>query len=210
MRFPTLIGVLALCALAPARGLPASRAELERLMQGMASSPGVVARFTETKHLALLAEPLESRGTLYFIPPDRLVREVTRPGASRLVIDGGRLAIQDEAGGQEVDLAGNPIAREVIENFVALFAGDLAALERRYQVDFEVATPRWKLRLVPRAAAMRRLIARVEIRGDGSGMRELAMFEQDGDRTETRLLEVDPRHRFTSEELRRLFGAPAR
>jgi hypothetical protein len=209
MRFPTLVALLpplVLCLGPSALGGPDSSGELSRLMNGMARRPGVVARFVETKHLALLEEPIESRGVLYFAPPDRLVREVESPALSRLVIDGDRLAMRDRAGNQDVDLGSNPIAREVVENFVVLFGGDLAALERRYEIGFESAAEGWRLRLVPRAATVRRLIARVEIRGDASGMRELSLFEQDGDRSVTRLLEVDSDHRFTPEELRVLFG----
>ncbi len=206
MRRSTLLVLLAVCALAPLRAPAEARAELEQLMRGMASSPGVIARFVETKHLSLLDRPLESQGILYFVPPDRMVREVTRPGSSRLVIDRGRLAIRDEAGAQDLDLERNPLVREVIDSFIVLFGGDLPALERRYQLDFEVAEPSWRLLLVPRASTVRRLIARVEIRGDRTGLRELSLFEQDGDRSVTRLVEVDARHRFTERELGELFG----
>jgi hypothetical protein len=211
MRFPTMAAVaVALCAAGSARSPAQPPADLEALMRGMAGSPGVVARFVETKHLALLEAPLESRGVLYFVPPDRLVRHVLAPGTSRMRMDRGRLEIRDEAGRQQIDLAGHPIAREIVESFVVLFAGDLAALERRYQVEFEAepgeAASGWRLRLVPRAGAVRRLIERVEIRGDAAGMRELTLFEEDGDRSVTRLVEVDASHRFTADEVRMLFG----
>ena len=50
---------------------------LDDLLGHMATTRGVVADFREIKTLKLLDSPLESRGTIYFIPPDRLAR-VTR------------------------------------------------------------------------------------------------------------------------------------
>ena len=57
---------------------------LEGLMAGMASARGVVAEFHETKEIALLRAPIESRGVLHFVPPDRLVRRVVDPAPSEL------------------------------------------------------------------------------------------------------------------------------
>jgi outer membrane lipoprotein-sorting protein len=105
---------------------------LEALMKGMAGASGVVARFREEKRLALLSEPVESRGTLYFVPPNRLSRETTEPSASRLVIDGNRVSFRDAAGGDAMDLSASPIAREYVSNFIVLFNGDLDALRERY------------------------------------------------------------------------------
>src|SRR5512138_2290844 len=115
-----------LCLALPAGGAPQSDspATLEALMRGMAGASGVEAHFREEKRLALLSEPVESRGTLYFVPPNRLSRETSEPSRSRLVIDGDRVSFDDAAGGNTVDLSASPIAREYVANFVVLFNGD--------------------------------------------------------------------------------------
>ena len=120
-------------------------------MRGMAGATGVVARFREEKRLALLSEPLESRGTLTFVPPNRLSRETSEPSASRLVIDGDRVFFRDAAGSDAVDLSASPIAREYVANFVVLFNGDLDALRRRYDPKFSADAKGWRLVLTPRA-----------------------------------------------------------
>ena len=135
------LALLALLAAASAGAespaIPSGPLTLEALMQRMASTTGVRAEFREEKTLALLESPLVSEGTLYFIPPSRMARITTRPGASALVIDGERMSYTDEAGASDMDLAGNRVARTIVENFVVLFAGDLAALRERYRVEFE-------------------------------------------------------------------------
>jgi outer membrane lipoprotein-sorting protein len=182
---------------------------LEILMQGMASTTGVRAAFREEKQLALLDAPLVSEGMLYFVPPARLARITTQPGASALVIDGGRLSFTDATGVSDVNLAGNRVARTLVENFVVLFAGDLAALRERYDVAFEAKGESWRIRLVPKAAPLATFIASVELSGEGPALTEMELREADGDRTLTRFERVETGARFTPEELARLFSPGA-
>jgi len=206
---PGLLALLALLAAASAGAeppaIPGGELTLEALMQRMASTTGVRAEFREEKTLALLETPLVSEGELYFIPPSRMARITTRPGRSSLVIDGQKMSYTDEAGASDVDLAGNRVARTIADNFVVLFAGDLAALRERYQVAFVSEHPRWRIGLTPRAAPLSQFIASVELRGDGPALEQIAILEADGDRTVTRFRNVETDTRFSPEELARLF-----
>jgi outer membrane lipoprotein-sorting protein len=205
------LAALALLCAAPAAAdagaaaIPSGPLTLEKLMQRMSSTSGVRAAFREEKRLAVLDAPLVSEGMLYFIPPARMARITTRPGASKLVIDGGRLSYTDEAGASDVDLASNRVARALVENFVVLFSGDLAALRERYDVTFEVEELHWRMRLVPKAAPLATFIESVELHGDGPVLEAMAVRESDGDRTDTRFERVETDTRFTPEELARLF-----
>jgi len=185
--------------------VPQGPLTLEALMQRMAATSGVRAEFREEKTLALLESPLVSEGTLYFIPPSRMARITTRPGASKLVIDGQRMSYSDEAGASDVDLAGNRVARTIVENFVVLFSGDLAALRERYRVDFAAEKLRWRLQLTPKAAPLSQFLASVEMKGDGPALEEMAIREADGDLTVTRFRRVETDVHFAPGELARLF-----
>jgi hypothetical protein len=57
----------------------AAALELGELLRGMASAPGVHARFHETKEIALLSAPIEADGEIFFVPPRRFARITTRP-----------------------------------------------------------------------------------------------------------------------------------
>jgi outer membrane lipoprotein-sorting protein len=207
-----LLALLSLLAAASAAAEPPAVLQgpltLETLMQRMAATSGVRAEFREEKTLALLEAPLVSEGTLYFIPPARMARITTRPGASRLVIDGERMSYTDETGASDVDLAGNRVARSIVENFVVLFAGDLAALQDRYRVEFTARHRVWRIHLTPKAAPLSEFLASVEMQGEGPALEQMAMREADGDLTVTRFQRVETDVRFTPEELARLF-APA-
>ncbi len=174
----------------------------------MASTPGVVAEFVETKHLALLDAPLITRGKLYFIPPRRLARHTEAPGKSTLIIDGDRLIFSDETGEQRLDLASNPIARVFVDNFIVLFNGDRKGLERRYETKFAIEGEDWSLDLRPKHAPLNEAISAVRMVGNGAGMRKMTMTESGGDRTVTEFVEVDTGHRFSDAEIAAVFSAP--
>jgi hypothetical protein len=201
--------VLPGAAFAADAGIPLTISEL---LRGMRSASGVVAEFTETKQLALLSSPLEARGVIYFLPPDRLVREVSSPGHSRLVVDGDKVRFDDEAGQKAMDLSASPIARQMVDSFVVLFNGDEARLNELYKVEFRAdGGSAWHLRLEPHSMPLNRMISSFELSGDGPHIDRMEMAEPDGDRTVTVFGKTEVDHRFGTDELAALFGAlPAR
>jgi hypothetical protein len=180
---------------------------LDDLLSHMAKTSGVVAEFREVKTLKLLDAPLETRGTVYFAPPDRLARVTREPAETRLVLDGGRMRYQDAAGARDVDLADNPVARAFADNLIVLWRGDKAALEKIYALDFRADGARWQLALTPRGSPLDRFVRTIQLRGDGPAMREMEVVETDGDRTQTFFEKTDVAHVFGEEEARAIFGA---
>jgi outer membrane lipoprotein-sorting protein len=198
-----IVSAQAAAAAAPQAG----ELTLELLMTRMAATSGVVAAFVEQKEIQLLREPLETRGHLYFVPPDRLARITESPGATRLVISGGQLEFRDEAGSDSVDLSDNPMARQFVDNFIVLFSGDLAELQRRYTVDFSAGDGAWQLLLTPRRAPLRDLIRSISLKGRGQALHVMELIETDGDRTHTRFDSIEVDHRFSTDEIERYFSA---
>jgi hypothetical protein len=192
----------------PAAGQAAAH-DLSSLLAGMRSATGVVAEFTETKALALLSEPLESAGVIYFVPPDRLVRVVSSPGRSRLVVDGDKVRFEDQTGSKALDMSGSPVARQLVDSFVVLFNGDEKRLKELYEASFSADGAQWKLHLVPRSAPLDRMIASFDLTGTGARIDRMDAVEPDGDRTVTRFGVTDVQHQFTDKELADLFGAPS-
>ncbi|MEN8162049.1 MAG: outer membrane lipoprotein carrier protein LolA [Myxococcota bacterium] len=199
-------GLLALAIVVSAASAEPDTLTLEVLLHHMASTRGVVAEFREVKTLALLAEPLESRGTLYFQPPDRFVRTTREPAATRLALVGARMQFEDATGTSQLDLADDPVARQFATNLMALWRGDRAQLEALYRLEFAATEARWTLGLVPRKPPLDRFITRIRLAGDGATMREMELFEVDGDRTLTSFEKSDVDHAFGPEEAQRVFG----
>jgi hypothetical protein len=200
--------LLAITLVAPAASAEPETLTLEVLLHHMASTRGVVAEFREEKTLALLAEPLASRGTLYFQPPDRFVRTTREPATTRLSLVGSRMRFEDATGTTQLDLADDPVARQFADNLMALWQGDRARLEKLYRLDFHAEGARWELVLAPRNAPLDRFIERIRLSGDGRTMREMELLEVDGDRTLTLFEKSDVDHVFGPEEAQRVFGVP--
>ena len=215
LRHALLLAVAGAACLAASGGspeVPHGTLTLETLMHHMATTSGVRAEFHEVKQIALLEEPLESDGTLYFIPPSRMARVTRTPGATTLLIDGSRMSYRDMAGGNSVDLSANRVARTIVENFVVLFNGDLRALRDRYNVGYDADGPRWDMRLVPKGPPVSQLIASIELNGDGPALKQMVLVEKEGDRTTTFFHDVVTDVQFSPEELSRIFleKAPAK
>jgi len=215
LRHSALLAAVALACLSagtPSPEVPRGPLTLETLMHHMATTSGVRAEFHEIKQIALLEQPLECDGTLYFIPPARMARITRAPGATILVIDGSRMSYQDATGGNRLDLSANRVARTIVENFVVLFNGDLAALHQHYNVGFEADGAQWQMRLAPKGPPLSQLIASVELHGDGPALKEMVVVEKEGDRTTTLFHDVMTDVQFTPEEQSRIFleGSPAK
>ena len=201
------LALTALAALAaePAPA-PSGTITLDDLLAHMSTTSGVVAEFREIKTLKLLDAPLETRGTVYFAPPNRLARVTREPAETRLVLDGNRMRFQDAAGARDIDLADNPVARAFADNLIVLWRGDKAALENIYTLDFHAEGARWQLALSPRHSPLDRFVRAINLKGDGAEMREMEVVEVDGDKTQTLFDKTDVAHVFGEEEARAVFG----
>jgi hypothetical protein len=197
---------LVLLGAAGGAGEPEAALTLPELMRRMAGTAGVEARFREVREVGLLSAPLESRGLLYFVPPDRLARFTTWPAASALVVDGERVRFREGDEGEPVDLSGSRTATTFVEHFLVLWSGDLERLERLYRTRFSAEGGRWSLRLTPRRAPLDRFVESVELRGDDRGLGEIVLVDAEGDRTTTHFEETRVDRRFSASELDRLFS----
>jgi len=184
--------------LAQAQG---ANAQLDALLARFRAVPGFRARFHETKSVALLRRPIESEGTLHFAPPSRFARHLVSPTRSSIVVDGRTVIIASREERRELPIAQTGAARPFLEGFIALLAGDRAALERSFRCRFVDGTP-WELELVPTS---RGPIARVVVHGRGVVLEDYRLVETSGDTTVARLVDVDVTHAYDAREARRVF-----
>ena len=180
--------------------------ELEALMQRFAASGGVRARFRESRQLSILTDPIETTGTLYFAPPDRLARHTTWPGRSSIVIETERVLLADETGRRVFDLNTSDVARALVGNLMVVFRGDLESLRERYSVSFDSNAERWTLDLEPRARTLRSVIERIRFVGHGRDLTAMETRESNGDRTLMELSEIEVGLSWGQRDLDRIFS----
>lgn len=198
------------CAVAvvPSRAQEQPQPTLEQLLAGFSSMPGLSARFTEQKQIALLAAPLESRGEIYFAPPDRLVRKVTSPTASTVLLSGRQLTMASNGRREQIDLSTQPVVAAFVDSFRNVLRGDRAALERTYRTSFTRDEDGWRLSLRPKSGALRRFLTSLELRGSGRGIGSMRMVERSGDVTVTTFTDVRADRRWSRGQLRGIFRLP--
>lgn len=186
--------------------------ELESLLEGFASMPGLAARFREERHLALLRDPLVSHGVFYFAPPRRLVRHVEQPLASTVLVQGDEIAFSSDRGKRTIDLAASPALGSLVEGVRLVLAGDVDRLGEIFRIEFESPgasdTGRWTIRLEPRRSPLRDVITSIAFAGRGSTPTELRVLEGKGDETVTHFTDVETDRRFSDDEIAQLFRVP--
>jgi hypothetical protein len=197
-------------ALHPLLTAPLARAQrapmtLERLLTAFSRMPGLHARFTEEKRMAMLAVPLRTEGEIFFAPPDHLVRRVTAPTPSTALLEGDRLTLAQGARREVIDLSANAVVEGFVDTFRHVLAGDRGALERTYRIAFEEREGAWKLTLAPKTEALRRFLREMVLEGEGPALRTMRMAERNGDTTVTTFTDVNARRRFSSAERARIF-----
>jgi outer membrane lipoprotein-sorting protein len=183
--------LLAACGMACAAEEPYS---LPALMQALAAVPAAQARFTEVRRMQLLRAPLEVQGTLRYVRPDTLERRVQSPYEETILIEGNRVSVDNPARGERRSyaLASLPAAYALVESLRATLAGDLAALERHYDVKLAGGREAWTLSLVPRDAGVAGMLAQVRLQGSAAHITRIEFDEAAGDRTVMTIRELKP------------------
>jgi len=202
------LALMGLALGATAQEPPPPDPALQRLLAQFQRSAGGEARFVEEKHMALLAAPLASEGTIYFAPPGLLARHTTAPSASRLLITPDKVVFADRHGAETIRLSHRPVVRSFVESFVTLLRGDYDALTRRYDMTLTIpkAAGHWQLTLRPRGGPMARVFERLVVQGYEATVDSFVTHEVGGDRTVIRFSAINPARTFTEEERRTLFS----
>lgn len=202
--------------LAP-RERPRPRDE-QALFELFAASPGFEAQFEEEKHLGLLAVPIHSRGTLYFLPPGHLARIVDEPNASRVLITPTEMRTIARGQEKRLDLAQAGELRAFVTSLSLVLAGSREGLATLWSIAYAPVAddPRgWTLTLVPRAEiegsqALARMVSSLTLTGEGEFVTRIEVREPNGDRTVTRIVRADPRRKFDDDERAEWFDLPPR
>jgi outer membrane lipoprotein-sorting protein len=186
---PRLLTTLALLlALAlPAPAAHTAEWDLATLMQTLAANPGGRVRFVETRHLAILDQPLESRGELVYRAPSRLERHNEAPLRESMVLDGDTLSLTREGRTHNLRLRDYPEAAALIESIRATLAGDLASLQRSYAVSLSGRAEAWTLHLLPSDPQLAQLVLRIRIDGSQGLVNAVEILQADGDRSSMRI-----------------------
>ncbi|HEY4371971.1 MAG TPA: LolA-related protein [Burkholderiales bacterium] len=187
-----LPALLLAAALLPA---PAARAEdlLPQLMREMAQVKSSRATFVERKYLSIVNTPLEYTGGLAYTAPDKLEKSTQTPKPESMFLDGDKLTLVNAKKQSRVVLLSQyPQVRAFTESIRSVLAGDIATLNRYYQVSAEGQMADWKLTLAPSDKQMQAVVQQIRFEGAGHSIRTIEITEKQGDRSVMTITEVGP------------------
>jgi hypothetical protein len=167
-------------------GIQAADWDVDQLMRTLAANGAGRAKFTETRHISLLDQPLVVSGELVYAPPAKLERHATHPLAESMVLDGDHLRLTREGKSHDLNLRDYPEVAALIGAVRATLGGDRATLERDYALLISGNRARWRLNLMPNST-LAHIVLRIDISGSEGQIEGVDILQADGDRSEMRL-----------------------
>ncbi len=169
---------------AAAPGAPAGAADaLDEVMHSLAQRRHGQVSFVEQQFLSMLKRPVESYGELIYDAPNRLEKRTIEPRPETLVVDGEVVTVQRGRRSRTLDLKAYPQILPFIESIRATLAGDRAALERLFRLEFTGSEMRWTLDLMPLDAQLAKIVADIRIDGSRDELLRVEIRQPDGDRS---------------------------
>ena len=155
--------------------------DIDQLMHGLAQTHSDHARFIEKKSIAMLEEPVESSGELFYTAPDHLEKRTFRPKPESMILDHGTLVIERGRQEHHLRLQDYPELAAFIDSIRGTLAGDRKALERNYRLSLEGTATHWTLQLLPVDEKMQAVVQGIRIAGAGYTVHSIEITQADGD-----------------------------
>ena len=160
-----------------------ARGDLDEVMRLLSMRQHGRVEFVEQHFLAVLNHPIESSGEMRYDAPDRLEKRTLLPRPENLALAGGTLTMERGGHTRVVDLHRYPQIQPFVESIRATLAGDRAALERVFHVEFAGSVGQWSLTLSPLDRQLAKSVAEVRIDGARDELLRVEIRQADGDRS---------------------------
>jgi hypothetical protein len=157
---------------------------LDEVLGQLAKRQHARAHFNSRQYLALLDHPLLSSGELLYDAPDHLEQRITVPKAQTLIYDHGQLLVIRGHRHYQFDARSYPQLLPFLESIRATLAGDRAALEGLFHLDFSGDISAWTVMLIPIDANMHKSVSTIRLQGSGDSIRSVEIRQPDGDRSQ--------------------------
>jgi outer membrane lipoprotein-sorting protein len=165
-------------------------------------------KFTEEKHIALLARPLKSTGTIYFDHDKGIARTTLTPKHEQVVLTTTSLRIRKNNRTEEIPLDKSKDLKAFALIFPTLLRGNRAELERAFDIGlYGSDVDWWALVFTPKAESLRALVRRVVVVGRKAELVSLQISEASGDTTDTQLTDVARNGDVPDADIATAFGA---
>lgn len=168
----------------------------------------LACKFAEQKHVALLARPLSSTGTIVFDRDKGIVRAVLTPKPQTVVLTKTSLKIVKGKTVEEIPLDKSKDLKAFAMIFPTLLRGERAALEKSFDIGlYGSDADWWALTFAPKSDALKKFVKTVTVFGKKTDVVALRIVEASGDSTDTQLTDVRRSKDVPDTEIAAAFGA---
>ena len=155
--------------------------DIDQLMHGLSQTRADRASFVEKKFIAMLEEPVESSGELFYTAPDHLEKRTLKPKPESMILEHDTLVIERGRQKHNLQLQDYPELAAFIDSIRGTLAGDRKALERNYRLSLDGTIEHWTLQLLPVDEKIQAVVKRIRIAGVGYTVRSIEITQTDGD-----------------------------
>lgn len=186
--------LIACCVAGTAAAADSSGWDIKRLMHDLGEVKTSKGRFIERKYVGILTAPLEFSGTLLYVAPDRLEKHTLKPRSESLLLERDQLIIEskDPDRRRTLKLSNYPVVQVFVESVRSTLAGDLALLNRFYEVALQGDERSWRLLLKPNDPKMQEVMSEIRIGGHGNWINAIEFLEPGGDRSVMSITRDEP------------------
>ena len=161
----------------------ASSGPAERIPSILAKPKVLCGRFDQSKQLVGLKNPVTSNGRFCIVADKGVLWRSLQPFPNTLKLTRDEiLEIRGERITQRLDARREPAVRMINNVLFALFAGDLAQLEKLFDIQGEVQEKNWSITLKAREPALAKAIGAIALEG-GVYVKSITISEASGDLT---------------------------
>jgi len=188
-------------------GTPATGKKLDPVFK-LLEQQRFACKFTEEKHVALLARPLKSSGTITFDRDKGIARAVTAPKPQLVVLTKTSLKLVKGKTVEEIPLSKSKDLKAFAMIFPTTLRGDRAELEKSFDIGLYGSEGAWwALTFSPKDAALQKFVKSVTVFGNKTDVVAMRIVEASGDSSDTQLTDVRRNKDVPDTEIAAAFGA---
>jgi len=155
-----------------------------KIKEASAKLKTLKADFVQEKNLTFLDEIIKSEGQFIFKSPNSVRWEYQKPFLYLIIIDNGSITIKDEQKENKVEIASNPIFKQINELMLSTVKGDIL-LNEDFKSTVAENTKNYKIELEPTDDNMKEFISSIILILDKKDLTVISikMIEPMGDYT---------------------------
>jgi hypothetical protein len=174
--------LLSLCVMSASANLQAA-APIAKIQAMLAKPATLCGRFDQSKQLAGMKKPLTSNGRFCVVAGKGVLWRTLQPFPNTLRLTREEIVhFQGERVAMRLDAKQEPTVRMINSVLFSLLSGDLAQLEKLFEVEGTADQQSWLVALKAREPGLAKAIGAISLEG-GAYVKHITMNDASGDRT---------------------------